>query len=61
MASAPALPLWSGAEARRQPRDKHGRFKRVQHSAQRRLVLARAALIRAELGLPADPRLEVRG
>jgi len=54
------LGLWSGEPWRTQPRDAAGRFVRVRHSAQRRLVLRRAAELRAALGLPADPRLTIR-
>jgi hypothetical protein len=52
------LGLFQGNESwRRQARDRAGRFVRVRLTAERRLVLTKAALMRSEMGLPPDPRL----
>jgi hypothetical protein len=59
MTHTPALPFYANASVRLQPRDRAGRFVRVRHSAARRLVLGNAQRIRAELGLGADPRLDI--
>lgn len=56
-----SLKLWDGHAAKYQPRDRQGRFVRVRHTPQRLKVLARAAELRAQLGLPADPRLHLKG
>lgn len=58
-AAAPGLPLWKGAAVRLQPRDKNGRFMRVEHSPARRLILKTARDMRVQMGLPADPRLGI--
>ena len=55
------LGLWRGTKARFQPRDRRGRFVHVDHPPQRRLILATAAKMRAQLGLPPDPRLTACG
>ncbi len=41
------------------PRNNAGRFVRVEHSPERKLVLATAQMLRASLGLPFDPRLAI--
>jgi len=57
MRGAHELQLWRVAGVRLQPRDKRGRFVRVEHSPARRLILVTAAKMRARMGLPPDPRL----
>lgn len=46
------LKLWKEHAARQQPRDRHGRFMRVRHTAERRRILSKAAELRAAMGLP---------
>lgn len=56
-AGTPELALWKGAGVRMQPRDRRGRFVRVVHNPARHRILITAAKLRAQMGLPADPRL----
>jgi hypothetical protein len=55
------LKLWTGMATQFQPRDRRGRFVRVQHSPAQRAILSTAAMMRKQLGLPVDPRLTIRG
>lgn len=56
-AHAPELGLWKGDGVRMQPRDRRGRFVRVVHNPTRHRILITAAKLRAQMGLPVDPRL----